>query len=166
MDEELDVPLATRRATRRLGAAIGRVLAPGDVLFLEGALGAGKTFLVRAIARALGIPASVPIQSPTFALVHEHPLPGERHLVHADLYRLGGPDELRELGLDEHEGAIVCIEWGERFRRAIAPPDGPGSVLVSLSTAPRRARIVGRGARGSAVVRALREALATPAPPG
>jgi tRNA threonylcarbamoyladenosine biosynthesis protein TsaE len=166
MDEELDVPLPTRRATRRLGAAIGRALAAGDIVFLEGALGAGKTFLVRAIARALGIPSSVPIQSPTFALVHEHPLDERRLLVHADLYRLQGARELAELGLGEAAGAILCVEWGDRFRAEIAPDAAAGSLLVTLSLEPRRARLEGRGPRGRALVRAVGEALATPVGPG
>lgn len=141
---------------------MARSFRPGDVVFLEGALGAGKTFLVRAIARELGVPSAVPIQSPTFALVHEHALEGGplRVLVHADLYRLGDARELSELGLGEHEGAVLCLEWGERFREALEPAFG--SLLVTLSGEPRVAQLDGRGARGAALAADIASALATP----
>jgi tRNA threonylcarbamoyladenosine biosynthesis protein TsaE len=115
------VRLATRRATTHLGAKLAEALSPGDLLILTGDLGAGKTFLSRAIARALGVPADVTIASPTFTLVQEYEtLRGT--LLHVDLYRLRDPDDwaktvadVRRLGLAERraEGAIVLVEWGE-----------------------------------------------------
>jgi len=158
------IALPNRRATRRLGAAMASSFLPDDVVFLEGALGAGKTFLVRAIARGLGVPTAIPIQSPTFALVHEHPLDHSAltTLVHADLYRLGASGELSELGLGEHEHAVICIEWGERFREVLEPP--LGSLLLTLSGSPRMAQLTGRGARGVALVTHIANALATPSP--
>lgn len=119
----LELQLPDERATQRLGAALGDRLFRGDVLLLEGDLGAGKTTLVRAIARAVGVPEEVAVTSPTFALVHE--LPGPQRLLHADLYRLSSPEELRELDLLEAIGrgdAIVCIEWGEQFVRDLGAP--------------------------------------------
>ena len=92
-----------RHTPSRRGA--GRALAPGDLLVLEGDLGAGKTFLVRGIARALGVPSRAAGHQP-------HVYAGERArarslpLVHADLYRLGDADELVELGLVERIGAM------------------------------------------------------------
>ncbi len=112
--------LATRRDTTDLGATIAERLQPGDLVVLSGELGAGKTFLARAIARALGVPADVAIASPTFTLVQEYETP-RGTLLHADLYRLRDqPDaarEVRRLGLAERcdEGAIVLVEWGEGF---------------------------------------------------
>lgn len=107
--------LPTRRDTGRLGGAIARGLQPGDLVLLSGDLGAGKTFLARAIARGLGVHG--PMTSPTFTLVREIPTP-KGLLVHADLYRLRGTAldaETRRLGLREHraDGAIVVVEWGE-----------------------------------------------------
>lgn len=160
----VEVPLPTRRATRRLGAALAGALVPGDVVVLEGPLGAGKTFLARAVARALGVPASVPVTSPTFALVHE--LPGARvRLVHADLYRLGSASELAELGLDDAAAsAILLCEWGARFGDALAP-DRLEVALERPIDGPRRARLTPHGARAHAVRDSVLTALAVPAGP-
>ncbi len=115
----MSLQLPTRRHTRKLGQALAHVLMPGELLILEGDLGAGKTFLVRAVARALGVPTSVPVTSPTFELVHE--LPGMFPLLHVDLYRLQSSDQLAELGLAHHIGgdAVVLVEWGERFAQEL-----------------------------------------------
>ena len=118
------VRLASRRDTTRLGGRIAAVLEPGDLVLLSGDLGAGKTFLARAIARARGVPTDIAIASPTFTLVQEYETPNGA-LLHVDLYRLReeGLDakvspatvrEVRRLGLAERraEGAILLVEWG------------------------------------------------------
>lgn len=154
--EALELALTTRRATRRLGLLLAREVAPGDVIVLEGDLGAGKTFLVRALARGLGVPESTPITSPTFTLVQEYPR-ARIPLVHSDLYRLGEADELVELGILERiaEGAVVVIEWGERFVDAL----GADRLLIQLAYAEhgRTARLSATGARGSALLTRIRE---------
>ncbi|MGD0525701.1 MAG: tRNA (adenosine(37)-N6)-threonylcarbamoyltransferase complex ATPase subunit type 1 TsaE [Polyangiaceae bacterium] len=132
--------MPTRRATQQLGAAIARVLEAGDLVILSGDLGAGKTFLVRAIARAFGVGGAV--TSPTFALVHEYATPRGR-LVHADLYRLRGPDlvaEVARLGLREQrrEGAMLLVEWGEDAADALG---GEPSLAVSLAITGERERV-------------------------
>ena len=120
----LELVLPSRRATRRLAAALGARLVKGDVVWLEGELGAGKTFFTRGLLRALGVPEAVPVTSPTFALMHEHEGRAGA-IVHLDLYRLGDASELSELGLDEaFEGAIAVVEWGARFREAIPERSG------------------------------------------
>lgn len=120
--------LANRGDTRRLGRRLGQLLAPGDLIVLEGDLGAGKTFLSRAVARGLGVPPQVRVASPTFALVHE--LEGRLPLLHVDLYRLSDPSELEELGIFERLGrdAAALIEWGGRF----ADDLGPDRLEISL----------------------------------
>lgn len=98
------------------GRALARLLEPGDVVGLCGDLGAGKTYLSGAVAHGLGIPEDVPITSPTFVLIHEY-AHGRLPLYHMDLYRLGDPSELYDLGLWEYyDGAGVClVEWCDRF---------------------------------------------------
>ena len=95
--------------TMRFAAALGRQLDAGDVLLLEGNLGAGKSVVARGVARALGIAGAMP--SPTFTLLI--PYEGEKKLYHFDLYRLADPDEFWAAGLDEFVGGdgIAVIEW-------------------------------------------------------
>ncbi len=121
--------LLRRRDTRNLGRAIAAALSPGDLVLMSGTLGAGKTFLARAIARAFGVPASTAIASPTFTLVQEYETP-QGTLLHADLYRLRSEDldlrsEVRRLGLAErrHDGCILLVELGESLQRELGPSD-------------------------------------------
>jgi tRNA threonylcarbamoyladenosine biosynthesis protein TsaE len=95
------------------GEAFGQTLRPPACVTLAGELGAGKTTLVQAIARGLGV--AEPVTSPTYALVHEYATPrGSVH--HLDLYRLRDPSQLAQLGWDEmlRGGGIVLVEWPER----------------------------------------------------
>lgn len=98
-----------------LGEQWGREAQPGWVLALTGDLGAGKTHLVKGIARGLGIAERV--QSPTFALVHEY-AGGRLPLFHLDLYRLDSPAQITGAGLEEFlepRHGIAVVEWGERW---------------------------------------------------
>jgi tRNA threonylcarbamoyladenosine biosynthesis protein TsaE len=108
--------------TESLGAEWGRAARQGQVLALNGDLGAGKTQWVRGFARGLGIPARV--HSPTFALVNEY-RGGRLQLFHLDLYRLETPGQILSAGLENYlapEGVTV-IEWAERaFDPASSPP--------------------------------------------
>ena len=102
--------------TEEFGRKLGEVVRAGDLLLLAGPLGAGKTALVRGLARGLGVQGRV--SSPTFVIARVHePAEGGRGvpLVHVDAYRLGGHlDELDDLDLDtDLVDAVVAVEWGE-----------------------------------------------------
>ncbi len=105
--------LADEAATDALGARLAPGLTPGDLVLLEGALGAGKTALARAIIRALTGEPGLEVPSPSFALVQPYEA-GSTPLLHADLYRLRTASEVDELGLFERPDAIVLVEWPER----------------------------------------------------
>ena len=104
--------------TSALGEAWGRTAAAGLVIGLTGDLGAGKTQLVKGLARGLGVMARV--QSPTFALVHEY-TGGRLPLYHLDFYRLEQERELTGIGLDDYLDArgILAIEWADKFPGAL-----------------------------------------------
>lgn len=147
------VPLPTRRSTVRLAQALAAQVRAGDLLLLDGPLGAGKTFFTRALFRRLGVPRAVTISSPTFALVHEYA--GHFRLLHADLYRLEPTQDIADLGLADarDEGAVVVAEWAARFGDALGR-DGLAIGLERLPTV-RRATLAARGPRGEALLGAL-----------
>lgn len=101
------------KETEQLGHAIGESLQGGEVLALYGELGTGKTSLVRGIAGGVGAPPRM-VTSPTFVLIHEYR--GRLQLAHADLYRVGNPDELQQIGLSDYFNGetVVAIEWAEK----------------------------------------------------
>lgn len=122
--------------TLALGETIMELMLPAPrTVILRGDLGAGKTTLVRGIARSIGAPED-DVTSPTFTLVHEYQ-GRTRKLFHLDLYRLEREEELLQLGLEEMEGdptALVLIEWGDKFPSVIAR--ARGEVAVTLGDEP------------------------------
>ncbi|MFN3953898.1 MAG: tRNA (adenosine(37)-N6)-threonylcarbamoyltransferase complex ATPase subunit type 1 TsaE [Pararhodobacter sp.] len=116
--------LPDAEAMARFARALAPALGPGDVLLLEGPIGAGKTHFARALIQALlAAPEDVP--SPTFTLVQVYDGPGFE-IWHADLYRLTHPDEALELGLaDAFQQALCLVEWPERLG-----PDRPEKALT------------------------------------
>lgn len=153
----VELPLATRRDTTRLGVLIAARLEQGDLVLLSGDLGAGKTFLARSIARTLGVPTEIAIASPTFTLVQEYATP-RGTLLHCDLYRLledgGDPAktsmEIRRLGLPERraEGAILMVEWGEGFERDLG---GEAALDVRLTIDGKARTALIRGPKASSL---------------
>ncbi len=122
--------LADEQATRSAGAALALLLRPGDVVLLDGPLGAGKTTLVRGLLGAMGHLGDVP--SPSFALVQ--PYDDLRPPVwHVDLYRIAHPSEIDELGFEEVRGdGVLVVEWPGHA----GPAAWPGTALA-LSLAPQ-----------------------------
>ena len=122
--------------TWELAKRLAAELRPGDVVCLEGDLGAGKTTFTQGLAAALGVPGRV--TSPTFCIVQEHRRQstagdGGRVLVHMDLYRLHGEDDVIAIGWEDYlaEGAILVVEWPDRAGSLI-PPDARHIVFTHL----------------------------------
>jgi tRNA threonylcarbamoyladenosine biosynthesis protein TsaE len=109
----------------------------GEVVLLTGELGAGKTAFVRGLARGLGADPEE-VASPTFVLLTAYP--GRLTLHHADLYRLRGDGDERELGLEELPGpeGVLAVEWAERLREA----PWRSALRVSLSHAGEDRRTI------------------------
>jgi tRNA threonylcarbamoyladenosine biosynthesis protein TsaE len=124
--------------TLRLGERLGRFLRGGEVICLEGNLGAGKTCLAQGIGRGWG--ATDDLTSPTFTLIHElHRAQDKAHLYHVDLYRIEKESEAWMLGLTDlmDSTASVLIEWPERAP-SLLPPDRLWIKLELLDDTRRR----------------------------
>lgn len=106
----MHLTITTPAQMEELGARIARQLTAGDLVALNGELGAGKTTLTRGLGEALGVRGTV--TSPTFVLARTHPRDGGAPLVHVDAYRLGSAAELEDLDID-FEASIVVVEWAE-----------------------------------------------------
>ena len=149
--------------TDRLGDWLARALEPGLVVALVGNLGAGKTRLVKSVARGVGIEPSE-VTSPTFVLVQEYE--GLWPLYHFDTYRLAQPEAFADLGIDEYfSGMGVCfVEWADRVA-PLLPADHLRIEIETTGTQSRRFRVQSLGPRSARVVERLRQATAGSSPP-
>ena len=154
--------------TVMIGRAIGEALRRGDVVLLMGDLGAGKTQMVRGMAR--GVDSEVPARSPTFVIVNEYR--GRMRLSHADLYRIVSVEEVEELALEERLGdGALAIEWPERAAGVlpedallvqIEPGYGPEDRVITLTPGGDRAAHLAM--RAAAIYEALSMMPPPPAP--
>ena len=108
-------------ATVAFGERLGLQCIEGDVFALCGPLASGKTTLSQGLARGLGVPPGHRVRSPTFALCHEYP--GRLPVLHADLYRVGSPEEVEDFGFRERVGSegVSIVEWADRFSEIMPP---------------------------------------------
>ncbi|MCU0589621.1 MAG: tRNA (adenosine(37)-N6)-threonylcarbamoyltransferase complex ATPase subunit type 1 TsaE [Syntrophobacteraceae bacterium] len=122
---------ASEERTTEVGRWIGRNLAASDVVALWGDLGAGKTFLTRAIALGLGVPEQTPVTSPTFTLINEYL--GRLHIYHLDLYRLTDLTELDALPWMEalYGTGVSIIEWPEQLGTLI--PEDRWDIRIKIT---------------------------------
>jgi tRNA threonylcarbamoyladenosine biosynthesis protein TsaE len=148
-------------ATALFGEKLGRLLSPGDFIGLRGELGAGKTALVRTVARGAGV-AEGTVTSPTFAILNSYQ---GRSLVlhHADLYRLQTRDELYATGYFEvMEDGAMLVEWIDRIPRAV--PEDWLEITLTIEGENRR-RLVARshGSRATRLLQGLSGSQPSPA---
>ncbi|GAA6156359.1 MAG: tRNA (adenosine(37)-N6)-threonylcarbamoyltransferase complex ATPase subunit type 1 TsaE [Alphaproteobacteria bacterium] len=129
--QHAELDLADEAATQAFGARLASYLEPGDVIALEGDLGAGKSTLARALIRELGVEGEIP--SPTFTLIQQYDTP-YLMVAHVDLYRIEDDSEIEELGLEDalDYGALV-VEWPGRLGRAFEPGRVKGRLNLTLT---------------------------------
>ncbi|HEY3432397.1 MAG TPA: tRNA (adenosine(37)-N6)-threonylcarbamoyltransferase complex ATPase subunit type 1 TsaE [Rhodocyclaceae bacterium] len=162
-DNRVNVDLPDEAETLALGACLSQALLPGDVVTLEGDLGAGKTTLVRGLLQGLGYQGKV--KSPTYTLVEPHAVSG-LNLYHFDFYRLNQPEEYLEAGLDEYfAGQGIClVEWPDKAAPYLPEPNL--RVELAVSGNGRLARVSALDQRGRTCLTSLRSALMKSGLPG
>jgi tRNA threonylcarbamoyladenosine biosynthesis protein TsaE len=147
----VDIP--TAQDMRHLGVRLAQFLRPGDLVVLDGPLGAGKTTLAQGIGAGLGVRGDV--TSPTFVIARVHPsLAGGPPLVHADAYRVDGPLEIDDLDLDASvPDSVTIVEWGRGLVEGLAADrlDIEISRTVGSESEVRQVRITAQGKRWDGV---------------
>jgi tRNA threonylcarbamoyladenosine biosynthesis protein TsaE len=141
--------------TVNFGARLGSLLGPGDVICLNGDLGAGKTALARGIGQGWG--ALEAVTSPTFTLIHEHHRQQDaQRLHHVDCYRLQSTADAWSTGLDDmlYGDGIIVIEWPERIA-SLLPAERLWIALTPLDESQRQINMQATGTRYSDLLRAL-----------
>jgi tRNA threonylcarbamoyladenosine biosynthesis protein TsaE len=152
MIRTIDIP--DLAATEAFGHRLGELLFPGAVVALVGQLGAGKTHLTRAVAEGLGVTNPAAVNSPTFVLIQEYP--ARLPIYHFDAYRLNGPREFAELGVDEYfRGDGVClVEWADKVE-ATLPTEHLRIDIAIVDENRRRFKLTPSGPKHSALMRTI-----------
>jgi tRNA threonylcarbamoyladenosine biosynthesis protein TsaE len=129
------IRLPNPHATEAFGAMLATLVQPGDVVTLEGTLGAGKTSVARGLLAALGLAGEAP--SPSFAIVQPYEPPEVRFpVMHVDLYRIDDPAEIEELALDDERAGPD--HWPDALRLSLTiEPDGTRGLTVGVPEAWR-----------------------------
>lgn len=154
----LQITTASACETEQLGADIGSLLQSGSFLALRGDLGGGKTCLTRGVVAALAPQSNALVASPTYAIMNCYP--GDTPVYHFDFYRLGGDDDIAELGFEEffYGDGVCVVEWSERLDELL-----PADVLTLLfeyaGDGRRLITITGSGQKSDNVIELLQEKL-------
>lgn len=156
-EHSLDFVSKSPEQTRRIGIRLGGLLKPGDLICLQGDLGAGKTTLVQGMAQGWGALDSV--SSPTFVLVNVYRRADETQFFHMDAYRIDSAPEGEELDLDTMlDSGPLLIEWAERLEK-ILPRERLWVALEHVSEERRQMRFEAHGKRYDALVSELRQSM-------
>ena len=151
----MEVRTASAAETEALGRRVGAALRRGDLLLLEGELGAGKTTLTQGIAQGAQVDGYV--HSPTFVLAHRYA--GRLPLFHLDLYRTDGGLEVHDLGVEEMlDAGAVVVEWADRAPEMFPPERLELRLRFGATPEERRIAAEARGERAAALARCLEEA--------
>lgn len=143
--------------TRRVGIRLGSLLKPGDVICLEGNLGAGKTTFVQGIAQGWG--SLDQVSSPTYVIVNEYRHPELGILFHMDAYRLADSTDAEMLDFDKMlGGGVMVIEWAERVK-AVLPADNLWVKMKWTSAEQRYMHFFGSGIRHETLSTQLKQSI-------
>lgn len=156
-EHSLDFISRSPEQTRRIGMRLGAALRPGDLVCLQGELGAGKTTLVQGMAQGWG--ALDLVSSPTFVLVNVYRRAGDAQFFHMDAYRIESAPEGEELDLVTMLGeGPLLIEWAERLQK-ILPRERLWISLEHISEEHRQMRFQARGKRYDEILAELRQSM-------
>lgn len=152
--EQLEILLKNLEETEEFGIKLGSLLKKGDILCLNGGLGAGKTTMTKSIGLGLGVEEY--ITSPTFALINQYS--GRLPVYHFDVYRLENAHELYDLGFDDYfYGNGVCvIEWADKIEKMIPKERMVIDIEKGKSDDERILKFSGYGARFQELVKELK----------
>jgi len=143
--KQLSILIENENQMHELGFRLGSLLKPGDLVSLNGVLGAGKTTLTKAIGEGVGVQGS--ISSPTFLIARTHPTESGTSFVHIDAYRLSAPRELDDLDID-YSNSISVIEWGRGFTDGLSESLLEIEIERFLESEERNITVSGQGRLG------------------
>jgi tRNA threonylcarbamoyladenosine biosynthesis protein TsaE len=143
--KQLSILIENESQMHELGVRLGSLLKPGDLVSLNGVLGAGKTTLTKAIGEGVGVQGN--ISSPTFLIARTHATKIGTPFVHIDAYRLGAARELDDLDID-YSNSISVIEWGRGFTDGLSESLLEIEIERFLESEERKLTITGQGRLG------------------
>ena len=143
--KQISILIENENQMHELGLRLGSLLKPGDLVSLNGVLGAGKTTLTKAIGEGVGVQGS--ISSPTFLIARTHPTRSGTPFVHIDAYRLSTPRELDDLDID-YSNSISVIEWGRGFTDGLSQSLLEIEIERYIESEERKLTLTGQGRLG------------------